>query len=139
MTEHPTHGKRPWNAEPLRDYIQVRITGERVSHVGPATRAQVQSLVMALDEVYASRLDRLASLGWLLRRDIRSTNDITKAEASVLLSWLRNDPDASASEAERVLLACLKAQGQLTLDLDPPEESSDERTARLRDVFGDTE
>lgn len=135
MSEQPTRGKRPWDAVPLRDYITIRITQERVSHVGPATEAQVRLLVIALDEVYTSRRDRLASLGWLLGRTVESTKDLRKSEASMLISWLNSDPDVAAIEADRVLKACLTEQGQLALDLPAPEEGHDERLARLRETF----
>lgn len=139
MSEQPTRGNRPWQAEPLRDYIAIRVTAERVSHVGMATEAQVRSLVMALDDVFPSRRDRLASLAWLLRREITSTKDLTKAEASILLGWYNSNHEHARVEAERVLSACLRAQGQLELALPEPvedDETHDARLARLRELFG---
>lgn len=138
MTNQPQRGKRPWPADVLRSYIAVRIVQERVSHLGPATSAQVQQLVILFEPLYTSRRDCLGSLSWLLRREIGSRKDLNKSEASVLIAWLRSDPPVSTVEAERVLIACLKAQGQLALDFpDTLDEPDDVRHERLRAIFSE--
>lgn len=111
---------RSWTPEQLRQYIEFRVIEESMRLHGIATDDQVQALVIFFSAQFEDRRERIEVLRWLLNRiEIDSTKDLTKAEASVLISW-SHTPE-SVGECARVAQAILQGQqaerGEHQLDL----------------------
>lgn len=92
-----------------------------------ATRAQVQKIVVAYNALEIDRGERLATSGRIVGREIASANDLTKAEASVVIDTLERLGDGEAgAERLRALIAALDQAGD---DADARGRAFDEAKA----------
>ena len=87
------------DAEPAQE--PVKATAERVDAPG-ITRAQLTALNAALTQElgFTDREDKLAYLSGELGRDIASSQELTKAEASRLIDKIKRDAEAEAQPDE---------------------------------------
>lgn len=106
---------RPWTAEQLQTHFEYRRVQMRVMQIGSATPRQARAVASMLGEFLPNRKDRLAVTGYMAGREIKSTKELSKAEATLFYRWLDGDPEIVKQECERLLTAALEAEGQLRL------------------------
>lgn len=114
------YAPRPWQADDLRSYIQLRAIQLRPSNWGDATPAQARTIAMYLDSAFedspTKRKDRLAVLEYLFERRFASSKGLTKAEAAIMMNWLtKSTPEIIVIEAQRCLEAYLIEHGQRSM------------------------
>lgn len=123
--------KRPRSAEVVRELIRERIASQPTGGTIAASQKQrtyiATMLGKAFEESATTDKDRHAVTEWLIGKP--SLKDLTTAEASTLIAWLKDETGELSfdgeKEANAVLIAALKDQGQM----DMFDEKSEEKAA----------
>lgn len=119
--------ERPWEPELTASYIRKKAARSATKMTGPASEQQATKLIIPIDVEFkdspTQRTDRLAVLSYIVERELTSTKDLSKAEASAIIGWQTSaPPEVVAGELNRLLRAALKAEGQAEMELDDAAE-----------------
>lgn len=94
-----------------RSFLQVRIATESKFHPGGCSAKQAAMVARYTGALFPLRCVRLAVLGWLVQRPIKSSKALTAGEAHVLLDWLSaGSPAETRAQAASLLAPALMAE-----------------------------
>lgn len=131
-TAQPPAGTRPLSAELVRDVCRKKagwVDGKRVDGE-PITDGQVKSIPGLLEkatpnlDLHDKSKARHDVLAYLFGAPVKSTHNLTKAEASAVISWLKEDGDGwdvneyAEAEVAAVLAAVAVEAGQQEMELE---------------------
>lgn len=110
---------QPMTAWQVVNFCTLKELEARQHMHGKVTRKQVRKIIMYMEPIFAETRDRhvertlrLALLGWVFGRHFESTNDLARAEAAALLTWLSATPlDVRMVECQRCIEAHYEIEG----------------------------